>query len=130
MLSNHIRIQIIAAAIAATALGTSAGVASPASNSERLNGVTVDQAAVARHRALGRLGEELHVVSDSAVIARHRALGRLPLAPGSGVIQSEASSSGWFPWTKSLLGIAVVAACVVFGFALTRRGRVRMRGSA
>jgi hypothetical protein len=130
MLSNRIRIQIIAAAIAASALGMTAGVASPASNSERLNGVTVDQAAVARHRALGRLGEGLHVVSDSAVIARHRALGRLPLAPGSGVSQSEASSAGWFPWRESLLGIAVVAACVVFGFALTRSGRVRTRGAA
>jgi hypothetical protein len=130
MLSNRIRIQVIAAAIAATALGISAGVGSPASNSERLGGVTVDQAAVARHRALGRLGEELHVVSNSAVIARHRALGRLPLAPGTGVIRSETSSSGWFPWRESLLGIAVVAACVVVGFGLTRSGRVRTRGAA
>ena len=130
MFSNRIRIQLIAAAIATTALGMMAGVATPASNSERLNGVTVDQAAVARHRALGRLGEELHVVSDSGVIARHRALGRLPLAPGNGVIQSEASSSGWFPWTESLLGIAAVAACIVFGFALRRSGHLRTRGAA
>jgi hypothetical protein len=130
MLSNRIRIQIVAAAIAASALATSAGVASPASNSERLDGVTVDQAAVARHRALGRLGEDLHVVSDSAVIARHRALGRLPLEPGNGVTQSEASASGWFPWRESVLGIAVVAACVVLGFALTRSGRLRTRGAA
>jgi hypothetical protein len=130
MLSNRIRIQIIAAAIAATALGMSAGVASPASNSERLDGVTVDQAAVARHRALGRLGEELHVVSDSVVIARHRALGRLPLEPGNRVTQSDAPSSGSFPWRESLLGVAVVAACLVFGFALTRSGRVRTRGAA
>jgi hypothetical protein len=130
MLSNRIRIQIIAAVIAATALGVGAGVASPASSSERLEGVTVDQAAVARHRALGRLGEELQVVSDSAIIARHRALGRLPLAPGNGVIQGETSSSGWFPWREPLLGIAVVTACVAFGFALTRSGRVRTRGEA
>jgi hypothetical protein len=129
MLSNRIRIQIIAAAIAAAALSMGAGVASPASNSDRLDGVTVDQSAVARHRALGRLGEVLHVVSDSAVLARHRALGRLPLEPGNGVTQDEASSSGWSPWRESLFGVAVVAACAAFGFALARRGRIRTRGA-
>jgi hypothetical protein len=82
MLSNRIRIQIIAAVISATALGVGAGVASPASSSERLEGVTVDQAAVARHRALGRLGEELQVVSDSAIIAPSSGVG--PPAAGAG----------------------------------------------
>jgi hypothetical protein len=131
MLSNRNRIQLLAAAIAAATVGGTGALASPPIEAGGLFGVTVDRSAVARHRALGQLGEPIHVIADTAVIARHRALGRLPLGPGNGVTQSEASSAGRFPWRESLIGIAVVVACAGCGFlALTRSGRLRARGAA
>jgi hypothetical protein len=130
VLSTHSRAPMVAAAIAAAAIAATAGLASPANDSQPFAGVTVDQSAVARHRALGHLGAELHVVSDSTVIARHQALGRLPAVSVGGTTPAETSASGWFPWRESLLGVAVVTACLLIGFAFTRSGRLRTRGTA
>jgi hypothetical protein len=151
MVSTRSRIQMVAATIAAATIGAAAGLASPEGDSQPLAGVTVDQStaarhralgllaqpgvildhrAIARHRALGRLGEELHVFSDSAVIARHRALGRLPAVSADGTAQTETGASTRFPWKETVLGFAVLAACVLIGFGLTLASRVRTRGAA
>jgi hypothetical protein len=151
MLSALSRIQIVAATIVAAAIGAAAGLAGSEGDSQPLAGVTVDQStaarhralgllgeprvildrrAIARHRALGRLGEAPHGFSDSAVTARHRALGRLPAVRAHGTAQTEADPSSWFPWKKTVLGFAVLAACLLIGFGLTRAGRVRTRRAA
>jgi hypothetical protein len=129
MLSNRSRVQILAATLAIAAVGATAGLATTESDPQALTGVTVDQSSVTRHRALGQLGEELHVISDSAVIARHRALGRLPLNGQAGVPSSEARSSRWSSWEASVFGIVALAACLLIGFALMRSRRVRTRGA-
>jgi len=148
MLSTPSRIQIVAATIALAAIGAAAGLASPEGDPQPPAGVTVDQStaarhralgllgeprvivdrrAIARHRALGRLGEALHVFSDSAVIARHRALGRLPAVSANGRTEAEVSSSSRPPWKETVLGLAVLAACLLIGFGLTQASRVRTR---
>ena len=128
MFSNRNRIQLLAAAIAAATVGATGALASPPNEAVHLSGVTVDRSAVVRHRALGRLGERIHVITDTAVIARHRALGRLPMQ--NSLPQAETTKSGKFPWTASLLGFAAVAACLLVGFAVMRTSRVRTRGAA
>jgi hypothetical protein len=129
MLSSRSRIRIVGATIAAAAVGTAAALASPASDPPPPGAVTVDQSAVARHRALGRLGDQVHVFSDSAVIARHRALGRLPMVTADPTVQAETGSSSWLPRKEFLFGFAVVATFLVIGFGVMRAG-VRARGAA
>lgn len=128
MSSTRRWVQMVAAAIVTAAIAATAGLAASGNDSQPLAGVTVDQSAVARHRALGQLGEELHAVSDSAVIARHRALGRLPLESANVVTRSETGPSSRLPW-ESLLGFAAVAAGLI-AVVLTRLSRVRARGTA
>jgi hypothetical protein len=150
MLAAPSRIQIVVATIVAAAIGATAGLASPGDSSAPA-GITVDQStvarhhalgllgeprvildrhAIARHRALGRLGEALPVFSDSAVIARHRALGRLPAVSASGVTHTEVRSPSRFLLNETVLGFAAVAACLLIGFGLTRAARVRARRAA
>jgi hypothetical protein len=130
MLSKRNRIQLLAAAIAAATVGATGALASPPIEGARLSGVTVDRSAVARHRALGQLGEPIHVITDTAVIARHRALGRLPLQNAVGAPQTGTTKSSEFPWTASLLGFAAVAAGLLVGFGLMRASGLRTRGAA
>jgi hypothetical protein len=127
MLSTRSRIRMVPVAIAVAAIGATAGLASPASDSQPIAGVTVDQSAVARHRALGRLGTEPHVLSDAAAIARHRALGQLPLESANVMTRSEPGSSSWVSWA-SLLGFAALAAGLI-AVVLTRFTRVRRHGT-
>lgn len=145
MLSAPSRIQIVVATIVAAAIGAAAGLAGSEGDSPPAAGVTVDQStvarhralgllgeprvildrrAIARHRALGRLGEAPNVFSDSAVIARHRALGRLPAVSANRAGQTETASPNWSPWKESVLGLAVLAACLLVGFGITRASRV------
>ena len=89
--------------------------------------VTVDHALIARHRALGHLGEPT-VATNPAVVARHRALGRLPDLSASST--STASSTSSFPWTETGFGFAATAALALIGGGLVvRSGRVRIRRS-
>jgi hypothetical protein len=152
MLSTSSRVQVAAATIVLAAVVSAAGLASPEGGLQPLAGVTVDQATVvrhralgllgqprvivdrhliARHRALGRLGqEELDRSPDSAVIARHRALGRLPAVSANRASQTETASPNWSPWKKSVLGLAVLAACLLVGFGITRASRASTREAA
>lgn len=131
MFSKRNRMQMLAAAIATAAVATTAALASPPNEARLLSGVTVDQSAVARHRALGRLGEPTHVIRDSALIARHRALGRLPVPNSVGAAtQTETTKSSEFPGAAYLLGFSAIAACLLVGLGLIRTRGLRMRGAA
>lgn len=131
MLSKRNRMQTLAVTMASAAVASTAALGGTPSEAPLLSGVTVDQSAVARHRALGRLGEPTpRVITDSAVIARHRALGRLPVQSTFNALPGETTESGEFPWTVFLVGIAAVAACLLVGFGLIRSHGVRARGTA
>ena len=92
--------------------------------------VTVDRALIARHRALGRLGEPT-VTTNPAIIARHRALGRLPDLSASSTSRNAPAgpSTSSFPWTETGFGFAATALLALIGVGVMRSGRVRMRRS-
>ena len=131
MLSKRNRVQTLAVTIAVAAVTTTSALAGQPGEAQFPSGITVDQSAVARHRALGKLGEPSHVITDSAVIARHRALGRLLLQNTISPSQSETTESGGFPWEAPLLVFVAVAACLLVGFGLLARTRgLRTRDAA
>jgi hypothetical protein len=127
MLSKRNRVQTLAVTIATAAVAATAALAGQPGEVRLPSGITVDQSAVARHRALGQLGEPIHVITNSAVIARHRALGRLPLQNTISPSQSETTEPGSFPWEASLLVFVAVAACLLVGFGFARTRGLRTR---
>src|SRR5262245_37527075 len=130
MLSKRNRVQTLAVTIATAAVAATAALAGQPGEAQLPTGITVDQSAVARHRALGQLGEPTHVIIDSAVIARHRALGRLPLQNTISPYRGETTESGGFRWEAPLLVFVAVAACLLVGFGFARTRGLRTRDTA
>jgi hypothetical protein len=128
MLSKRNRVQTLATTFATAAVVATGALAGAPSSAQFPSGITVDRSAVARHRALGRLGT-IHAVTDTAVIARHRALGRLPEEPAFGSPRRETTEAGW-PWRASLLSLGVVGASLLVGLGLIRSRGLRTRGAA
>jgi hypothetical protein len=128
MLSTGSWARMVFVACAVGALGATAGPArSESTDPQSLNRLTVDKALVARHRALGRLGDDLRVFTEPAAIARHRALGRLMVAAPSATPLPAYSSSDW--WKASMLAFATFAAGILVGVTVTRSARAHPRAT-
>ena len=122
-------VRMLSVALVIAAIGATPGLARSERNApQALNRVTVNHALVTRHRALGRLGDDLRLITDQAAIARHRALGRLTLSAPSAALGRDDNSPGW--WKTSVLASAIFTAGVLIGITMTRRRHVHSRRMA
>jgi Ni/Co efflux regulator RcnB len=75
-------VAMVAALAVAAAVALAAGSLTARNHSTAQPRLSEDTASIARHRALGRLGQ-MRMYDDPVVIARHRALGRLYVLGGT-----------------------------------------------